>query len=240
VTTADHTRTPAEETERLEAEMALLARCVSHDLRQPLHVISGYVELIAYKYRDTLDPKGQQLIGKALAGVERLNTMIDGVVGLMRVDAHSPWEPVVDTEALVDQAIALLQPEAEPQGAKLQRQQLPAVPGHPELLGQVFEHLLRNVLQFPGDGPPRGLVTARSVPEGVRFEVRDQGPGIDPRLHASIFEPFGRGQDPRAGTGMGLAHCRKIVGLHGGALGIDSAAGKGTTFWFTLPLDPQG
>lgn len=235
MTTTHHPRTPDEEAERLEAELALLARSVSHDLRQPLHVISGYVELIAYKYRDTLDPKGQQLIGKALAGVERLNTMIDGVVGLMRIDTHTPWEDAVDINALVDDAIARLRPEAEPAGAQLRRGHLPPVAGHPELLGQVFEHLLRNVLQFPGEGPPQGMISARGTPDGVRFEVRDQGPGIDPRLHRSIFEPFGRGQDPRAGTGMGLAHCRKIVGLHGGQLGIDSELGSGATFWFTLP-----
>ncbi len=235
MTAPNHPRTPTEDVERLEAELALLARCVSHDLRQPLHVISGYVELIAFKYRTALDPKGQQLVSKALAGVERLNTMIDGVVGLMRIDTHTPWEEAVDTNALVDSAIARLKPEIEAASAQLQRRQLPPVAGHPELLRQVFEHLLRNVVQFPGDGPPQGMVSARGTPEGVRFEVRDQGPGIDPRLHRSIFEPFGRGQDPRAGTGMGLAHCRKIVGLHGGELGIDSEEGQGATFWFTLP-----
>ena len=90
MTPPTHPRQPSEEIERLEAELALLARCVSHDLRQPLHVVSGYVELVAFKYKDVLDPKGHLLVSKALAGVERMNTMIDGVVGLLRVDSAAP------------------------------------------------------------------------------------------------------------------------------------------------------
>ena len=197
-------RDAGKEAQRLEAEQALLSRCISHDLRQPLHVISGYVELVAFKYRDTMDPKGQQLIQKAMAGVERMNTMIDGVVGLMRVDTQAPWQPSVDTNALVDQAIAALQPRAEPLSATLERRELPAVPGQPLLLARVFELLLDNVLRFPSEAPPHALVSAQPGPDAVRFEVHDQGPGIDDRLHRSIFEPFGRGLDPRAGTGMGL------------------------------------
>ncbi len=235
MTPPSHPRDAKRELARMEAELELLSRTVSHDLRQPLHVISGYVELIAFKYRDTMDPKGQQLISKALAGVDRMNNMIDGVVGLMRVDTTAPWQPSVDCNALVDDAIAKLTPQAEPVGALLERQDLPAVPGQPELIGRVFEELLANVLRFPGDGRPKGLVTARHAEGAVRFEVRDHGPGVDPRLQASIFEPFGRGQDPRAGVGMGLAICRKIVGLHDGTLGLDSAPGEGSTFHFTLP-----
>lgn len=228
-------RTDAQERARLEAELALLARSISHDLRQPLHVISGYAELVAFKYRDTLDPKGQQLIGKALAGVERLNVMIDAIVGLMRVDSTAPWDDAIDMNALVDEVLATLRPETEAAGATLTRQALPVVAGHPALLAQLVELLLRNVLQFPGDGPPHGVIGARQVGDRVRFEVRDQGPGLDPRLHASIFQPFGRGQDPRAGTGMGLAIGRKIADLHGGTLGLDSEPGRGSVFWFELP-----
>ncbi len=235
MTPPSHPRDADQEVARLLAEQDLLARSVSHDLRQPLHVISGYVELIAFKYRDTLDPKGQQLIHKALAGVERMNTMIDAVVGLMRIDTQAPWQQSIDTTALVDDVIAQLQPQAQALGATLERRMLPPVPGQPLLLAQVFEQLLANVLRFPGEGPPHGLVAARPVDQGVRFEVRDQGAGIDARLHKSIFEPFGRGLDSRAGTGMGLAISRKIVELHGGQLGLDSKPGQGSTFWFTLP-----
>ncbi len=228
-------RDPAEEAARLRAEHLMLARSISHDLRQPLHVISGYVELVAFKYRAQLDPKGEQLIDKALAGVERMNTMIDGVVGLMRVDPDSPWEPAVDMNRLADEAITLLRPQADPLGAQLERRHLATVPGRPALLAMVFEQLLGNVLRFPGDGPPHGMVSSRPIDGAVRFELRDQGPGIDERLQRSIFEPFGRGQDPRAGTGMGLAICRKIIAIHGGQFGLDSKPGEGSTFWFELP-----
>jgi len=235
MTGPNHPRDSEQEVARFEAEHAMLARCVSHDLRQPLHVISGYVELVAFKYRDSMDPKGKQLIEKALAGVDRMNTMIDSLTGLMRIDVHAPMEASVDINALVDNVITQLKPQSDPLGALLQRRELPSVPGQPALLTQVFEQLLRNVLQFPDDGPPRGLVMARELDGFVRFEVRDQGPGIDQRLHTSIIEPFGKGLDRRAGTGMGLAICRKIVDLHGGELGLDSEPGKGSTFHFTLP-----
>jgi signal transduction histidine kinase len=228
-------QTHSSEQERLEAEMAMLARCVSHDLRQPLHVISGYVELVAFKYQATFDPKGKQLIGKALAGVERMNDMIDALVGLMRVDAHEPWREHIDVETMVDELLVVLRPEAEPLGARFTRTPLPTVSGRPALLVQVFEQLLRNVMRFPDEGEPRGHISARVEGDRVRFEVRDEGPGIDPRLHASVMEPFGRGQDPRAGSGMGLAICRKVVAIHGGAMGLESAPGEGSTFWFELP-----
>jgi signal transduction histidine kinase len=232
---APEQRTAAQEQERLEAELAMLARCVSDDLRQPLHVISGYAELVAFKYRDVLDPKGHQLIAKSLAGVERLNNMIDALVGLIRIDTSSPWQPDIDTNTLVDEVLTLLRPEAEPLGAVLERGDLPPIAGRPALIAQIFEQLYRNVLRFPGDSPPMGRLSAQRLPAGVRFSLKDQGPGLDPRLHRSIFEPFGRGQDPRAGAGMGLATCRKIVTLHGGTMGIESEAGAGATFWFELP-----
>lgn len=231
-------RDPQADLDRIEAELNLLARSVSHDLRQPLHVISGYVELVAFKYRNNLDPKGHQLVSKALSGVERMNTMIDALVGLMRIDAHAPWEDRVDTNALVDAALQGLDKEARQAGATLERGDLPAVPGHPALLAQVFEQLLANVLRFPSDDPPHGRVTAIRQPGSVCFAVTDKGPGLDARLHKGIFLPFGRGQDRRAGTGMGLAICSKVMDIHGGCMGLESTVGKGSTFWFELPTEP--
>ncbi len=229
---------PQQQLDRLEPELDLLARCVSHDLRQPLHVISGYVELVAFKHRDVFDAKGHQLVSKALDGVTRLNTMIDALVDLMRLDLHADREDAIDTNALVDAIFGKLSAQTSELGGLLERGDLPPVSGQPALLAQIFEQLLLNVLRFPGDAPPHGWVSARRLPRAVRFEVLDQGGGIDPRLHSNIFLPFGRGQDPRAGTGMGLAICRKVVDLHRGTMGLDSAPGMGSTFWFELPHQP--
>lgn len=224
------------EAERLKAELALVVRSVSHDLRQPLHVISGYIELLSYRYRDTLDAKGGQLLDKALDGVARMNQMIDALVGLARLDAASPWEDAVRCEALFDQVLTELGPAIAATGARIERGPLPVVAGRPALLSQLFEQLVSNVLRFPAQGAaPRGRLDARGEPGFWRFALRDEGPGLDPRLHTSIFEPFGRGLDPRAGTGMGLTLCRKIAELHGGSIGVESQVGAGATFWFTLP-----
>jgi signal transduction histidine kinase len=227
-------RDPSTELARVEAELAAMARSVSHDLRQPLHVISGYVELVSFKYRGLLDPRGGQLIDKAMDGVQRMNDMIDALVGLMRIDAHAPCQDV-DCDALVAEVLVRLGPDLQAVGGAIERASLPVVSANPDQLQLVFEHLIRNVLRFPGDGPPRGHLTARALPGAWRFELRDQGPGLDARLHASIFEPFGRGLDARAGIGMGLTVCRKIVGLHGGEIGVESTLGQGACFWFTLP-----
>jgi len=230
-----HERTDKAERERLEAELALLARCVSHDLRQPLHVISGYVELISYRYRATFDAKGAQLVDKALEGVQRMNDQIDALVGLMRLDARIPHLAGVDVAEVFAQACARLGPEIDAAGAVIEHGPLPAVCADPGQLELLFEHLLRNVLRFPGDGPPRARLDAAEIPGAWRFGLRDRGNGVDPRLHGAIFEPFGRGLDPRGGTGMGLAICRKVVALHGGEIGVESEPGKGSLFWFTLP-----
>ncbi|MFH1465025.1 MAG: ATP-binding protein [Pseudomonadota bacterium] len=219
---------------RLEAELAVMARCVSHDLRQPLHVISGYVELISFKYRGLLDARGVQLIDKAMDGVQRLNDMIDALVGLMRLEAHAP-RAEVDAGAVLAEVLIRLGPELAACGGSIERGSLPIVVANADQLALVIEHLVRNVLRFPGDGAPHGRLVAHAQDGFWRFEMHDQGKGIDPRLHASIFEPFGRGLDPRAGIGMGLAICRKILTLHGGGIGVESTPGQGACFWFTLP-----
>ena len=211
-----------------------MARSVSHDLRQPLHVISGYVELISFKYRGILDARGVQLVDKAMDGVQRMNDMIDALVGLMRIDAHAARQET-DSGAVLAEVLVQLGPDLASSGGAIERGRLPLVWANPGQLALVFEHLVRNVLRFPGDGPPRGQLTAEARPGAWRFEMRDQGKGLDARLHTSVFEPFGRGIDPRAGIGMGLAVCRKIVALHGGEIGVESPPGQGACFWFTLP-----
>ncbi len=239
-----HGESPEKERDRLveqlgllEREQALLARSISHDLRQPLHVISGYVELLSYKYGSVLDPRGQQLVERAMSGVQRMNGMIDALVGLMRLDQRAAMSEAVDLEQVWAAAVAGEQELIDQTGAVVTSDPLPSVSGQPAALQLLFTQLLRNALTFRGDQPPRIHLSGRAQSSGWRFELRDNGRGIDPRLHSSIFEPFQRGQHTLDGYGMGLAISSRVVALHGGQLGVDSSLGSGAVFWFTL--DPE-
>jgi signal transduction histidine kinase len=227
----------------LERHRDLLTHMLVHDMRGPLQVIGGHLEMI----RDS-DAGGNHLpaddrlnLSAASGGVRVLSQMVSTVVDISRMEAASmPLNPVPAVPAEV--FAAACGQAIEP--ANLYRLTSGVSPDCPplwcdfELTVRIVANLLTNALKYAPD-PSRITIGAESAPQGARLWVRDQGPGIPVPEQQRIFEKFGVGSQPTgkpfASTGLGLAFCKLAVEAQGGAIGVDSLPGAGSTFWFTLP-----
>ncbi|WP_408959876.1 sensor histidine kinase [Natrinema sp. 74] len=219
--------------ERLEQ----FAYTVSHDLKEPLRMVSSYLSLIENRYGDELDTEGEEFLDYAVDGAERMRTMIDGLLAYSRVETRGdPFEPVA-LDAVLEDVRSDLRLRLEETDATLSSESLPRVEGDPDQLRQVLQNLLSNALAYSGDESPRIDITAQRDGSQWIVSVADDGIGIDPDDEERIFEVFERlhSREEHAGTGIGLALCRRIVERHDGEIWVDTEPGEGATFRFTLP-----
>ena len=222
-----------ESNERLEH----FAHAASHDLQEPLRMISTYLQLLEDRYESALDEEGQEYLEFAVDGADRMRAMIDGLLQYSRVETQGkPLEPV-SLDAVLDDVLEDLQLQIEESDATIAVDDLPRVEGDGSQLRQVFQNLLENAIEYSGDEPPQIHVTAERDGDEWVVSVADEGIGIDPENTDQIFEVFERlhSRDEHSGTGIGLALCERIVERHGGDIWVDSEAGEGATFSFTLP-----
>jgi PAS domain S-box-containing protein len=227
----------SEELARSNAELEEFAYVASHDLQEPLRMVSSFSTLIAERYREQVDSQGRIFLDQIVKGAERMRTLIRDILAYSRLG--KPAAPVlVDCDELLDKVLFNLQARIEESGAEIRRNPLPAVPGDAVLLGQIFQNLLGNALKFRShDVRPVISIGARRQGAFWEFVVADNGIGIDPQYHERIFRVFQRlhSNDEYSGTGIGLAICRKAVHHHGGEITLESRPGCGATFRFTLP-----
>ncbi|MFC7216135.1 PAS domain S-box protein [Saliphagus sp. GCM10025334] len=229
----EYRRQLEESNERLEQ----FAYAASHDLQEPLRMISSYLSLLERRYEDAFDEDGEEFLAFAVDGAERMREMIDGLLEYSRIDTQGePLKPVALEDVLED-ATDNLHVKLEESNAELTVASLPRVRGDERQLQQVFQNLLSNAIEYSGDEPPRIHVDADEAGQEWIISVRDEGIGIDSEETDRIFEVFQRlhSRDEHAGTGIGLALCQRIVERHGGEIWVDSESGEGTTFRFTLP-----
>jgi signal transduction histidine kinase len=213
------------------------AYAASHDLQEPLRMVSSHLLLIERKYGDGLDEEGQEALEFAVDRAERMREMIDGLLEYSRIEtAEEPLEPL-DLDAVVEDVLADLELQVEESDATIVLEELPRVAGDASQLRQLFQNLLTNAIKYSGDGPPRIHVSAERDGAGWALSVRDEGVGIEPDEVDRIFEVFERlyPHEDEEGTGIGLTLCRRIVERHGGRIWVDSTPGEGSTFSFTLP-----
>ncbi|MFC7199922.1 PAS domain S-box protein [Halospeciosus flavus] len=222
-----------ESNERLEQ----FAYAASHDLQEPLRMVSSYLSLIERRYEDDLDEEAMEFLEFAVDGAERMRGMIDALLKYSRVETRGdPFEPI-DLEDIVADAKADLRMKLEETDADVTVESLPKVAGDEEQLRQVFQNLVDNALEYSGDEPPTVHISADRHGDEWHVSVRDEGIGIEPDQTEEVFEVFQRlhTQDEHAGTGIGLALCRRIVERHDGEIWVESEPGEGSTFTFTLP-----
>jgi len=226
----------ARELERSNLELEQFARAVSHDLRQPLHIIAGYAEILTLHYQAALDDKARDMMGKIVSGVERMNAMIEDLLALAHIDAAGESIEDVDCSALWAKVVADLQPRIVSSRASVEASALPVVRGRTAHLEQLFRNLLGNALKFTAHEPPRVSVHCTTAPDHWHFVVTDNGIGVPEAQRASIFEPFERGHSAGSypGTGVGLALCAKIVQQHGGSIWVEPGEKPGSSFHFTI------
>jgi light-regulated signal transduction histidine kinase (bacteriophytochrome) len=223
--------------ERSNIELQQFAYIASHDLQSPLRSISGFVQLLKSEYDGKLDKQADDWIRRTVQAIGQMQTMIRDVLAYSRVDSRArPFAPTPFLDVFND-AVALLEASIHDAGGQVACGELPVVMGDRSQLVQLMQNLIGNGLKYHGDKAPNVHVSAKRDGNEWTFSVRDNGIGIDPKYHERIFEIFKRLHDQTEypGTGIGLAVCRRVVTRHGGRIWLESEAGHGSIFHFTLP-----
>jgi PAS domain S-box-containing protein len=236
-----------EVTERKRREAALarsnrdleqFAYHASHDLREPLRMVSSFLGLLVQRFKDKLEPDAQRYVHFAVDGASRMQRLIDGLLTYSRVGSQASKLAAVDASSTLRAAWLNLTPIIKETGAQLQAEALPTVHADPKLLTQLFQNLLDNALKFRNDKPPHISVSARTDGRTATISFKDNGIGLDMKHRENIFEVFRRLHEigKYEGAGMGLAIAKRIVELHHGEIDVEAAPNAGCTFHVTLPL----
>jgi PAS domain S-box-containing protein len=223
---------------RSNEELERFAYVASHDLQEPLRMVASYTQLLAKRYQGKLDADADEFIGYAVGGARRMQTLLQDLLTYSRVGtAAKPFEPTALGD-VVERGIANLRLIVDESGAVITKGPLPTLMVDPTQMIQLFQNLLENSIKFRGKEPPKIDISAVEHPTEWIFAVKDNGIGIEPRHFERIFRVFQRlhGDEERPGTGIGLAVCKKIVERHGGHIWVESAPGKGSTFYFSIPI----
>jgi signal transduction histidine kinase len=226
--------------ERSNAALQEFAYVASHDLQEPLRTVASFTQLLQKRYAGKLDATADEFIGFAVEGAQRMQRLIQDILLYSRVTTTGkPLQPT-DLNAPARRAVENLKVAIEERGARVEVEPLPAVMGDDVQLTQLLQNLIGNALKYAA-AQPRVLVQADQNGEAWRICVKDNGIGIAPEYHQRIFRIFQRlhTRSEYGGTGIGLAICKSIVDRHGGRIWVESEAGKGSTFCFTLSPVPK-
>jgi signal transduction histidine kinase len=224
------------ELKRSNAELEQFASVTSHDLQAPLTTISMYAELLERRHGPEPDG-GHDLIDGIRGATTQARTLIRDLLEYSRAGRGDLSLEPLRSEVAVNQALEALAGAVETTGARVQVGSLPVVLADRSNLCRVFQNLIGNAVKFTRGDDPEVSVVAERDGELWRFEIRDNGIGMDPESTQRIFEPFRRlhGEESYPGTGIGLAVCDRIVEQHGGRIWASSVPGEGSVFSFTLP-----
>ncbi|MCU1685276.1 MAG: histidine kinase [Amycolatopsis sp.] len=227
-----------EELERSNSDLEQFAYVASHDLQEPLRKVASFTQLLQRRYQGQLDDRADQYIEFAVDGAKRMQILINDLLSFSRVGRRVGEPVVLDTGALLGQAVDNLETSIAETGAVITHGELPEVRGEASLLTAVFQNLVNNAIKFHGEQAPEVRVEAVRDDDTWTFSVSDNGIGIEPEYAERIFAIFQRLHPKSAypGTGIGLAVCRKIVEHHGGQIWLDTQDLGRTTFCFTLPV----
>jgi signal transduction histidine kinase len=215
------------------------AYIASHDLQEPLRTVAGYLQMIERRYAAKLGAEGDEFIRYAIDGAQRMQALIESLLLYSRATTKHHFSELVPLDDVVDVALQNLALRVEESHATIVRTPLPCVHADRIQIAQVFQNLLSNALKFAGPKPPRIHLTGE-VSDGVCVvTVRDEGIGFEQKFADRIFKIFRRLRRDTAGTGIGLAVCKKIIERHGGTIEARSAPGAGATFAIRLPVQPK-
>ena len=226
------------EMQRSNTELEQFAYVISHDLQEPLRMISSYTQLLAKRYGKKLDDDADEFIGYTVDGAKRMQMLLHDLLEYSRVGTRGkPFTPV-NCEHVVKQAMANLKIAIEECNASVNYDTLPTVMGDEGQLVQLFQNLIGNAIKFRREEAPQVHISAQRRNNIITFTVKDNGIGIDSQHSQSIFEIFRRlhTREEYPGTGMGLAICKKIVERHGGHISVQSQPGQGSIFYFSIDM----
>jgi PAS domain S-box-containing protein len=222
--------------ERSNKELEQFAYVASHDLQEPLRMVSSFTQLLAKRYQDKLDQDARDYIDFAVKGSNRMQRMIQDLLNYSRVVTRGRAPAPTDMDNVLDETLANLHMAISESGASVTHDALPVVMADHSQLVQVFQNLIGNSIKFRRDDPLRIHVSAGKIGDEWVFSVKDNGMGIEPLYFERIFVLFERlhaGETYR-GTGIGLALCKRIIQRLGGRIWVESEPNRGSTFYFTL------
>lgn len=220
-------------------ELEQFAHIASHDLQEPLRMITGYTQLLAKRYADRLDDNALEFINYTLDGSKRMHQLLSDLLSYSRVMSRGGEFVKIDTDALAGSVVSSMKNELDKLGAEVNIEPLPDISGDPLQIKQLFYNLLDNAVKFRSAGNLKISIFSRKIKDGFcEFCIKDNGIGIAPEFHERIFSVFQRlhTREDYPGTGMGLAIAKKIVERHEGTIGVESEEGSGSLFCFSLPI----
>jgi PAS domain S-box-containing protein len=223
---------------RSNADLAQFGYVASHDLQEPLRAVASCVQLLQKRYQGQLDARADEFIAHSVAGIKRMETLIDDLLAYSRVSTQARPPAQTDSGAVLENVLANLALAISESGAVVTHDPLPLVEADSTQLAQVLQNLIANAIKFHARANPAIHIGVESTPGMWTFSVADNGIGIEPQYFDRIFQVFQRlhTRNEYQGTGIGLAICKKIVERHGGRIWIESRPGHGSTFRFTLPI----
>jgi PAS domain S-box-containing protein len=237
-TAANHLIQKVEELKRSNEELAQFAYVASHDLQEPLRMVASYTQLLARRYKGQLDADADEFIAFAVDGSLRMQGLIEDLLTYSRAGTNGKVVGEISSEGALEAALMNLQATTDETGALVTHDLLPDIAMDKSQLVQVFQNLIGNAIKYRGAEVPTAHISAAKGNGGEWiFSVRDNGMGIDPHHFERIFVIFQRlhGREEFAGTGIGLAICKKIIEGRGGKIWVNSEPGEGSTFSFAVP-----
>ena len=233
--------TRTEELTRSNRDLEQFAYIASHDLQEPLRNVSGSIGLLKETFNGRGGELTEEFMGYAVEGVERMQALIHGLLSYSRVDSIDDTREAVDLNEIVDSVTKDLSEAINESGGSVTSDELPTVPGNSGLLRQLVQNLIANAIKFRGDEAPHVELSSAERSGLYSITIRDNGIGMAPRYHDRVFQIFQRlnQRDEYAGTGIGLALCRRIVERHHGKIWFESQPDVRTTFHVELPKQPN-
>ncbi|MDZ8136161.1 MAG: ATP-binding protein [Nostoc sp. DedQUE04] len=229
------------ELQRSNQELEQFAYVASHDLQEPLRVIVSYTELLAEKYQKQLDEKANKYITYIVNAATRMQALIEDLLSYSRVGRCDFRLVSTDCDRIVDQVIQTLHVAIAESHATITRDRLPTIEADKEQFSRLLQNLISNAIKYRQEQPPQIHISATQKDNKWLFAVHDNGIGIEAQYAQRIFIIFQRLHTRRqySGTGLGLAICKKIVERHHGNIWMESEVGKGSVFWFTIPIKKE-
>jgi signal transduction histidine kinase len=233
----EHMTRKAQELARSNAELEQFAYVASHDLQEPLRMVSSYTQLIVRRYGERLDSDGKEFMDFIVDGAARMKQLIEDLLAYSRVGTRGKELKATDCEVVLQKALTNLRATVEASSALVTHDPLPTIEADATQLVQLFQNLIGNAIKFRGTNAPCVHVSAKEQDDAWLFGVEDNGIGIDPQYSERIFMVFQRlhNKAEYPGTGIGLAICKKVVDRHGGRIWVESKSDCGSNFYFTLP-----
>ena len=225
-----------EELKRSNGDLQQFAYVASHDLQEPLRMVTGYLGLLMRRHGDELSPDAMECVNSAINGANRMRHLMNDLLAYSRIESKGGVRTLVDLNEVASNVVSSLQVAVEEANARIDIEKLPIVHADGSQMQQLLQNLIGNAIKFRGPDPPVVIVSVRRRSGEWLIGVKDNGIGIEPGHQDDLFKMFQRlhGRHEYPGTGIGLAISKKIVERHGGRIWFESRPGKGTTFYFTI------